>query len=62
MMRPVIIGTAATVNVLEGVQSHVAPEIRREEMDKWRSSRRAPHAGHDGGGDNDAGDGSGAAL
>ena len=62
MMRPVIIGTAATVNVLEGVQSHVAPEIRREEMDKWRSSRRAPHAGQDGGGDNDAGDGSGAAL
>ena len=45
MMRPVIIGTAATVNVLEGVQSHVAPEIRREEMDKWRSSKRGPQMG-----------------
>ena len=39
LMRPVIIGTAATVNVLEGVQSHVAPDIRREEMEKWRSKR-----------------------
>ena len=36
MMRPVIIGTTATVNVLEGVQSQVAPEIRREEEEKWR--------------------------
>jgi autophagy-related protein 2 len=28
MMRPVIIGTTATVNLLEGVQSQVAPDIR----------------------------------
>ena len=63
MMRPVIIGTAATVNVLEGVQSHVAPEIRREEMDKWRSSRRSPQTGHgqDVVGDNDDDQDSGSA-
>ena len=58
MMRPVIIGTAATVNVLEGVQSHVAPEIRREEMEKWRSGKRGPQAGrsHDVAAKDDNGD------
>lgn len=36
IMRPVIMATAATSNVLEGVQSQVAPDIRREEEEKWR--------------------------
>lgn len=36
LMRPVILATAATTNVLEGVQSQVAPDIRKEEEEKWR--------------------------
>ena len=56
LMRPVIIGTAATVNVLEGVQSHVAPDIRREEMEKWRSKRSSSRGGADGDGVGGVGD------
>ncbi len=36
MVRPVIYATEATANVIEGVQGSVAPEIRREEEDKWK--------------------------
>ncbi len=36
IVRPVIYATEATANVIEGVQGTVAPEIRKEEEDKWK--------------------------
>ena len=38
LVRPVILATTATSNVLEGVKCHVAPESRREEEDKWKQT------------------------
>ena len=40
MVRPVILATAATSNVLEGVKNQVAPDARKEEEEKWKA---APH-------------------
>lgn len=36
LVKPVIVTAEATANVLEGVQSQVAPDVRREEEEKWR--------------------------
>ena len=39
LVRPVILATAATSNVLEGVKNQVAPEARKEEEDKWKNAQ-----------------------
>lgn len=36
IVRPLIVATEATSNVLEGVQGQVAPEMRLQEVEKWR--------------------------
>lgn len=41
LVRPVILATTATSNVLEGVKSQVAPESRREEEDKWKGAQNS---------------------
>ena len=41
-IRPVIALTGATSSVLEGVQSQVAPELRKEEEEKWRRNPPQP--------------------
>lgn len=38
LVRPVILATSATTNVLEGVKCHVAPGARKDEEDKWKQS------------------------
>jgi len=38
LVRPVILATTATSNVLEGVKCHVAPDSRREEEEKWKQT------------------------
>ena len=39
LARPLMVATAATANVIEGVQGSVAPERRREEEDKWKKRK-----------------------
>lgn len=39
LVRPVILATAATSNVLEGVISQVAPESRKEDEEKWKNAQ-----------------------
>ena len=39
LVRPVILATTATSNVLEGVKNQVAPETRKEEFDKWKHTQ-----------------------
>ena len=36
LVRPVILATTATTNVLEGVKNQVAPDVHKEEADKWK--------------------------
>ena len=38
LVRPVIVATAATSNVLEGVKNQVAPDARQEEEEKWKNT------------------------
>ena len=38
LVRPVILATTATSNVLEGVKNQVAPEARKEEEEKWKNN------------------------
>jgi len=38
IVRPVILATTATSNVLEGVKNQVAPDSRKEEEEKWKNS------------------------
>ena len=38
LVRPVILATTATSNVLEGVKNQVAPESRKEEEEKWKNT------------------------
>ena len=38
MVRPVILATTATSNVLEGVKNQVAPDARKEEEEKWKNT------------------------
>jgi len=35
-VKPIILATEATVNVIGGVQSQLMPDTRREAIDKWR--------------------------
>jgi autophagy-related protein 2 len=37
MVRPVILGAAATSNLLDGVKNQISPDQRIEEEDKWRT-------------------------
>ena len=37
MVRPVILGAAATSNLLDGVKNQISPDQRLEEEDKWRT-------------------------
>ena len=39
LVRPVILATTATSNVLEGVKNQVAPESRKEEEEKWKNAQ-----------------------
>ena len=36
VVKPIILATEATVNVIGGVQSQLMPDTRREAIDKWR--------------------------
>ena len=36
LVRPVIVATTATTNVLEGVKNQVAPEDYHDEQEKWK--------------------------
>ena len=36
VVKPVILATEATVNVLGGVQSQLMPNTRKEAIEKWR--------------------------
>ena len=36
VIKPLILATEATVNVIGGVQSQLMPDSRREAIDKWR--------------------------
>ena len=38
LVRPVIVATAATSNVLEGVKNQVAPDARQEEEESLNSA------------------------
>ena len=38
MVRPVILGAAATSNLLDGVKNQISPDQRLEEEDKWKTS------------------------
>ena len=37
MVRPVILGAAATSNLLDGVKNQISPDQRLEEEDKWKT-------------------------
>ena len=37
MVRPVILASAATSNLLDGVKNQISPDQRAEEEDKWRT-------------------------
>merc|ERR1712226_1041782 len=37
LFRPVIVATAATTNMLEGVKNQVVPDARQDEDDKWKN-------------------------
>lgn len=37
LIKPVILATNATSNVLEGVKNQVDPDRRQEDEDKWKS-------------------------
>ncbi len=37
MVRPVILGAAATSNLLDGMKNQISPDQRLEEEDKWRT-------------------------
>jgi len=37
MVRPVILGAAATSNLLDGVKNQISPDQRAEEEDKWKT-------------------------
>jgi len=37
MVRPVILGAAATSNLLDGMKNQISPDQRAEEEDKWRN-------------------------
>lgn len=36
VVKPVILATEATVNVIGGIQSQLMPDTRREAIEKWR--------------------------
>lgn len=36
IIRPIVIASQATVQVLSGVKNQIKPEDRREELEKWR--------------------------
>lgn len=36
VVKPIILATEATYNVLGGVQSQLMPDTRKEAIDKWR--------------------------
>ena len=37
MVRPVILGAAATTNLLDGVKNQISPDQRVEEEEKWKT-------------------------
>jgi len=37
MVRPVILGAAATSNLLDGVKNQISPDQRVEEEEKWKT-------------------------
>ena len=37
MVRPVILGAAATSNLLDGVKNQISPDQRAEEEEKWKT-------------------------
>ena len=37
MVRPVILGAAATSNLLDGVKNQISPSQRLEEEEKWKT-------------------------
>jgi len=39
LVRPVILATSATTNVLEGMKNQVAPDARKEEEEKWKNAQ-----------------------
>jgi len=41
MVRPVILGAAATSNLLDGVKNQISPDQRAEEEDKWRTHQHS---------------------
>ena len=43
VIKPLILATEATVNVLGGVQSQLVPDSRREAIDKWRQDEWSIH-------------------
>jgi autophagy-related protein 2 len=38
MVRPIILGAAASSNLLDGMKNQISPDQRAEEEDKWRMS------------------------
>eukprot|EP00092_Neocalanus_flemingeri_P029317 GFUD01031829.1.p1 GENE.GFUD01031829.1~~GFUD01031829.1.p1 ORF type:complete len:1567 (-),score=501.95 GFUD01031829.1:381-5081(-) len=41
MVRPVILGAAATSNLLDGMKNQISPDQRAEEEDKWRTHQHS---------------------
>merc|ERR1719427_1667457 len=41
MVRPVILGAAATSNLLDGVKNQISPDQRAEEEDKWKTHQHS---------------------
>ena len=37
MVRPLILGAAATTNLLDGVKNQISPDQRLEEEEKWKT-------------------------
>jgi len=38
MVRPIILGAAASSNLLDGMKNQISPDQRAEEEEKWRMS------------------------
>ena len=36
VIMPFIITSSSTANVIEGIQNHMAPDKRREQLEKWK--------------------------
>lgn len=42
-IRPIVIGSQATIQVLAGMKNQLRPDDHQEEMDKWRQKRDSRH-------------------